>query len=526
MSNLQLLRGQIYVMYKQYNSMEMFQVITPNSAIKMKHNTLAMIGASEDGATAIQVGNGNAHVLFGTGEGRVQEKKVGQMEGALISKDSKFRPVTAAENDDFAQWNKAINDDFEKLHKGQNALPKPVQTLSPAVFEFAQKYGDMYGEWLWDDLYGYVWRPFYNQNYPGGTWQPYIYGNWTSVNDQLFWVPGEPWGWIPYHLGIWQWDKKLGWVWLPGSLFAPAWATWDFFMGFYTWRPWSLWDWYYYDNFWGDRLLGSLWSFSADGWYYNWVPGNNTFPPSGQSITKVRKDQLKKPTGQLPYPLPKQLKNVYKAVITALKKGDGRALDSLKNVPNQLVMAKGNNLKATRDPQAFIRADHLAKINESLAGKPWTVTSASFNASQRAAWELRSGSSRSAVLETLSRPQPSQKIAIAPRDLSPVSRFLLPTPAFRFRDWNPDVKEALRMGVEIRYSSRVNEIRCPQLGLSSANVSVHRYAGSAFAGGGFYGNGSLPSSSSNSSSGQHVSGARSEGSSGSSHSGSTTKKGN
>ena len=44
----------------------------------------------------------------------------------------------------------------------------------------------------------------------------------------------------------------------------------------------------------------------------------------------------------------------------------------------------------------------------------------------------------------------------------------------RFRDWNPDVKVARRAGISIRYSSRSNEVRCPELNISSRHVSGSR----------------------------------------------------
>ncbi len=117
----------------------------------------------------------------------------------------------------FKSWNEKVNANFAALHEG-NVLPKPLQKLPPAVFEFAQKFGNLHGEWVWHDLYGYVWRPYLNDlRYPWGNWQPYFYGNWSNYNGQLFWVPGEPWGWVPYHLGLWMWDEKSGWVWMPGS---------------------------------------------------------------------------------------------------------------------------------------------------------------------------------------------------------------------------------------------------------------------------------------------------------------------
>ena len=86
----------------------------------------------------------------------------------------------------------------------------------------------------------------------------------------MYWVPTEPWGWIPYHLGIWQWDAKKGWYWIPGSAFAPAWVDWAFFGGYCAWRPWSMWDW----GFWNYDMMGwngwGAWG-GYTGWsYWNW----------------------------------------------------------------------------------------------------------------------------------------------------------------------------------------------------------------------------------------------------------------
>jgi len=190
----------------------------------------------------------------------------------------------------FESWNNEINERFTELHKGITPLPQPVQKLPSAVFYFAQHYSSTYGEWIWDDYFGYVWRPFYNDNYPWGNWSPYVYGQWTYLNGSLFWVPQEPWGWVPYHLGIWQWDKEKGWLWIPGSTFAPAWAVWDFYFGYYSWRPWVMTDWLFweYPDYW-------LYSFGMAPYYGS--GGDNTGtgnPITYQYINKVSKDMLKK----------------------------------------------------------------------------------------------------------------------------------------------------------------------------------------------------------------------------------------
>ncbi|MFO7732905.1 MAG: hypothetical protein R6X21_04565, partial [Candidatus Aminicenantes bacterium] len=43
--------------------------------------------------------------------------------------------------------------------------------------------------------------------------------------------------------------------------------------------------------------------------------------------------------------------------------------------------------------------------------------------------------------------------------------------ALRFRDWNPDLKLARELGLRIEYSSRRNEVLCPELRLSSRDRS-------------------------------------------------------
>ena len=291
-SNLALDEGRIYVMYREYDGREIFQVLTPNAAVKMKHNAVALVTAAEDGSTETQVKYGKAQMRFGASERLLDDQTVRKGERLIVRKDSQFQLAPAIEGTAFDLWNKEVNAHFEDLHEGLTTLPKPVQKLPGAVFYFAQTYGSRYGEWLWDDMYGYIWRPFVdNGMYPWG-WQPYYYGQWAMSGGQMFWVPQEPWGWIPYHLGIWQWDKKHGWVWLPGSMFAPAWATWDFYFGYAGWRPWGLYDW-----------MGGAYSYYGAGfnyldgaWGYNWpyVEGGPG-APWRPALKVVWKDQVKQP---------------------------------------------------------------------------------------------------------------------------------------------------------------------------------------------------------------------------------------
>jgi hypothetical protein len=53
-------------------------------------------------------------------------------------------------------------------------------------------------------------------------------------------------------------------------------------------------------------------------------------------------------------------------------------------------------------------------------------------------------------------------------------------PVLRFRDWNPDVRAAVRMGVDINYSSRTNEVYSSRLGLRSRDVILRGRPSPAF----------------------------------------------
>lgn len=209
-SNLALVTGRIYVMYKEYDRREVFQILTANAAVKMRHNSVSTIAAAADGSSDVQVGLGRARVLFGADLARLKEQEVRKLERFVVLKSHQSQMASFIEDTDFELWNRDINARFAELHEGLTVLPKPLQRLPPAVFHFAQKFGNRYGEWLWDDYLGYVWRPYIdNMAYPWG-WQPYYYGHWAYAGGQMFWIPQEPWGWVPYHLGIWHWDKKRG----------------------------------------------------------------------------------------------------------------------------------------------------------------------------------------------------------------------------------------------------------------------------------------------------------------------------
>ncbi len=110
-----------------------------------------------------------------------------------------------------------------------------------------------YGEWIWTPEYGWVWQP-------RGTWadwRPYSYGRWAYTEYGWTWVSYFPWGWAPFHYGSWAVLSPFGWVWVPGTTWAPAWVIWRYSDAYIGWSPilagyglWFGWGFYpvIYDN--------------------------------------------------------------------------------------------------------------------------------------------------------------------------------------------------------------------------------------------------------------------------------------
>jgi hypothetical protein len=90
-----------------------------------------------------------------------------------------------------------------------------------------------YGVWVSYSPYGYVWIP----RRIGPRWRPYTYGRWAWTNYGWTWVSYDAWGWAPFHYGRWGWDRRLGWFWVPGNVWAPAWVTWRWGNLYIGWAP-------------------------------------------------------------------------------------------------------------------------------------------------------------------------------------------------------------------------------------------------------------------------------------------------
>jgi hypothetical protein len=49
--------------------------------------------------------------------------------------------------------------------------------------------------------------------------------------------PTERWGWATYHYGRWGFKEDIGWYWVPGTVWAPAWVSWRKSPKHVAWAP-------------------------------------------------------------------------------------------------------------------------------------------------------------------------------------------------------------------------------------------------------------------------------------------------
>ena len=90
-----------------------------------------------------------------------------------------------------------------------------------------------HGRWVTAGSYGSCWVP---SGVVAG-WEPYVDGQWAYSDYGWTWASNDPWGDIPYHYGTWAYVDPYGWVWVPGTVWAPAWVTWAYTDDYVGWAP-------------------------------------------------------------------------------------------------------------------------------------------------------------------------------------------------------------------------------------------------------------------------------------------------
>ena len=124
--------------------------------------------------------------------------------------------------DSFDRWSEARRD--RRIGLSAQYLPNEVRSYASAF--------DSYGDWRYEQSYGYVWYPRVDVG-----WRPYYYGRWASLRPYGWtWIAGHPWGWPTHHYGRWGFSAGA-WFWVPGRHWGPAWVSWAYAPSYVSWCP-------------------------------------------------------------------------------------------------------------------------------------------------------------------------------------------------------------------------------------------------------------------------------------------------
>ena len=122
----------------------------------------------------------------------------------------------------------------ERWERERDAWSEPAPPPPEPVLDFRGE-ADLSsnGRWIETPEYGTVWQPIR----VASDWQPYRYGRWAWTDAGWAWVSDESFGWAVYHYGRWGFAPELGWYWVPGRVWAPAWVEWRFGDRYAGWCP-------------------------------------------------------------------------------------------------------------------------------------------------------------------------------------------------------------------------------------------------------------------------------------------------
>lgn len=95
-----------------------------------------------------------------------------------------------------------------------------------------------------EDIFNiFVWRPVnelasnMTEENKEKQYEPYNNGQWVYTDDGWYFKANTPEEEITSHYGRWTQDPNLGWVWLPGKVWAPAWVDWREDADYVAWTP-------------------------------------------------------------------------------------------------------------------------------------------------------------------------------------------------------------------------------------------------------------------------------------------------
>jgi hypothetical protein len=217
---LRLWSGGLYLHNRDGRGNPDFAIETPGGVVEARVRGVYRVDAAR-GETRLSVYEGEAALLAD------REVLVQAGERAYARQDE---PASDAEG-----FDRAALDDFDRWdadHEDRQAYAANRREYLPEVVAPYAGELDSYGAWYYQTEIGHVWRP-----YVAAGWRPYNDGRWAWTPYGWTWVAAEPWGWAPFHYGRWDYTPMLGWYWVPGNVWGPAWVSWASGGDYIGWCP-------------------------------------------------------------------------------------------------------------------------------------------------------------------------------------------------------------------------------------------------------------------------------------------------
>lgn len=221
------------------------------------------LDAERDRVVRLKVHSGRVAFANERGEARIA---AGERLTVYSPQDSlnRVRAYNTYDADDFDRWSERAM----VIQRGESweRVPSELRYYSDDL--------DGHGHWVQSSDYGWVWQP----NGVAEDWRPYYRGRWAPYSSGMTWISDEPWAYVAYHHGRWHWSLGVGWFWIPGVNYSPAWVAWNHTPGYYGWAPLG-----YYNT-------PCHWGYGAWGGGYAWNVVSVNYINVGRINTRIYSD--------------------------------------------------------------------------------------------------------------------------------------------------------------------------------------------------------------------------------------------
>lgn len=138
------------------------------------------------------------------------------------------------------EWIEVTDKDVDlQLKKGSASGEKEHRKITLSdLFGVEDAYAD-------DVSFGafFVWKPAPNlavtvvAGEPEPPYVPYTNGQWVNTDAGWYFKAATPYEEVSHHYGRWVYSPALGWLWVPGRVWSPAWVDWRENDDYIAWTP-------------------------------------------------------------------------------------------------------------------------------------------------------------------------------------------------------------------------------------------------------------------------------------------------